>query len=120
MEYQNVRLNDLLKKEKESIEYEYDFGDGWEHEISLEKILSPDSASNIPVCLDGKMNCPPEDSGGVWGYSNFLQIINDPGHPEFREYRDWLGSDFDPEYFNKDEVNELLKQKDYGCIELFF
>ena len=118
VDYRNVRLNDLLKKEKETIVYEYDFGDGWEHNVFLEKILPMDNNSNYPVCLAGKMNCPTEDCGGIWGYSAMLKIIKDPGHTEYKTYMDWLGGEFDPEYFNKEEVNELLKKKDYGCSEL--
>ena len=64
------------------------------------------------------MNCPPEDCGGIWGYSNLLEIMNNPDHEEYKSYVDWLGNKFDPEYFDKDEVNELLKQNDYGCFEL--
>ncbi len=33
------RLNTLLTTEKNSMIYEYDFGDDWEHRILLEKIL---------------------------------------------------------------------------------
>ena len=110
VDYRNVRLNDILNKEKESIVYEYDFGDGWEHDIILEKIVTLDKTSTLPVCLSGKMNCPPEDCGGIWGYSDMLKIIKDPGHAEYNDYMDWLDGKFDPEYFNKDEHRHCTNQ----------
>jgi len=118
VDYKNMKVSDLLKKEKDKIVYEYDFGDGWEHDIILEKILPSDSNAKYPTCLNGKMNCPMEDCGGVWGYSDMLEILKNPDHEEYENYIEWLGEKFDPEYFNKDEVNELLRQEDYGCIEL--
>ena len=66
------------------------------------------------------MNCPPEDCGGVWGYENMLEILKQPKHEEYEELVEWLGDDdFDPEYFDKEEVNELLREKDYGCESFF-
>lgn len=118
VDYKKMKISDLLKKEKEKIIYEYDLGDGWEHDIILEKILPIDDKIKYPVCLTGKMNCPPEDCGGVWGYSDMLEILKQPDHEEHESFIEWLGDEFDPEYFDKDEVNELLREKDYGCIEL--
>jgi hypothetical protein len=100
------------------INYEYDFGDGWEHIIKLEKILTPNDKLQTPQCIAGKRNCPPEDCGGIWGYSDMLEILKQPEHKEYESYIEWLGDDFDPEYFNKDAINEMLKGKDFGCIWL--
>ena len=110
VDYKKMKISDLLKKEKEKIIYEYDFGDGWEHDILLEKILPIDEKIKYPICLTGKMNCPPEDCGGVWGYSDMLEILKQPNHDEYESYIEWLGDKFDPAYFNKDEVNELLRE----------
>lgn len=104
-----IRVSDLLKKENEKIIYEYDFGDGWEHELILEKILPVDKNIEYPVCLAGEMNCPPEDCGGIWGYANILEILAHPDHDEYEDVMEWLGGEFDPEYFNVEEKNELLK-----------
>ncbi len=103
-----VKLDRLLQSEKDSIVYEYDFGDGWEHKVELEKILPFDPKATLPICTKGKRACPPEDVGGVWGYEEFLLAIKDPNHPEHESYLDWVGGEFDPEYFNMDEVNALL------------
>ncbi len=117
IDYKDTKISELLKQEKDQIIYEYDFGDGWEHDIILEKIHPFDNKTEYPVCLDGKLNCPPEDCGGPWGYANLLEILKQPDHKEFDMYSEWLGGEFDPEDFNKSEVNELLKTDNYGCIE---
>ncbi|MGB4204426.1 MAG: plasmid pRiA4b ORF-3 family protein [Bacteroidales bacterium] len=118
VDYKEIKISDLLKSEKEKIIYEYDFGDGWEHDIILEKILPVDNKINYPICVGGKMNCPPEDCGGIWGYFDLLDILKNPDDEEYENYIEWLGEEFDPEYFNKDEINELLNKTDYGCFEL--
>jgi len=120
VDYKKMKISDLLTKEKERISYEYDFGDGWQHEVILEKMLPVDDTIKYPICLKGKMNCPPEDCGGVWGYENMLEILKQPKHEEYEELVEWLGGDdFDPEHFDKEEVNELLREKDYGCESFF-
>jgi hypothetical protein len=104
-----VQLNELLAKPKDWIRYEYDFGDSWEHRIILEKVLEPSPELKVPICLDGKNACPPEDCGGVWGYAGMLEAITNPKHPEHEEFLDWLGEEFDPQAFDLEEVNEVLK-----------
>ena len=105
-----VRLNQLLKKEKDSLVYEYDFGDGWEHKITLEKILPFDPNIVLPVCVKAKGACPPEDIGGMWGYYDFLEALNDSEHPEHEESKAWVGGAFDPAAYDIDEVNLLLRK----------
>lgn len=104
------KLSQLLKKEKDWLGYEYDFGDGWSHKAILEKILPYDGSATLAKCVKGKMACPPEDSGGVWGYMNLLEIINDPSHAEYDETAEWLGRSFDPNYFDLEEINEMLTE----------
>lgn len=112
-----IRISDLIKTEKDKIIYEYDFGDGWQHDIILEKVLPIDNNIKYPICLTGKMNCPPEDCGGIWGYTDMLVILKQPGHEEYDNLIEWLGEKFDPEFFDIDEVNDLLKKKDFGCFD---
>lgn len=113
---EKIRVSDLLKAEKDTMIYEYDFGDGWEHKIVLEKISSVENRKKQPYCLDGKMNCPPEDCGGIWGYKEMLEVLKQPKNEGYEELIEWLGDEFDPKYFNKTEVNKLLKKKDFGCF----
>lgn len=113
-----TRIFEFIEEKGQKFKYEYDFGDGWEHSIILEKILPPDNQIQTPECIAGKRNCPPEDCGGIWGYSDMLDILKQPDHEEYESYSEWLGDEFDPEYFDKDEINKMLKEKDFGCIWL--
>jgi hypothetical protein len=76
----------------------------------VEKILPYDPAQRLPVCLNGKRACPPEDVGGVWGYEIFLEAINDPEHPEHEMYLEWIDDDFDPEEYDLEGTNKALKK----------
>jgi hypothetical protein len=105
-----VRLNEVFAKVGGKIAYEYDFGDGWEHEIALESILSDASQPTAAVCLEGQRACPPEDCGGIYGYADILEAISDKKHPEYKQLREWLGGPFDPERFDVRAVNSRLKQ----------
>ncbi len=106
----NVRLDAIAPDAKMKFMYEYDFGDSWEHDVLVEKILPPDPKMKSPACLAGKGACPPEDVGGVWGYAEFLQAIKDPEHPEHDEYLEWVGDEFDPKAFDLEVVNKALKK----------
>ena len=104
------KLSQLLKKEKDSLIYEYDFGDSWEHKILLEKILPDDGKTVLPVCIKGKRACPPEDCGGIWGYEELLGTISDPKHPDYEDMLEWLGGEFDPDEFDLEELNGDLAE----------
>ncbi len=98
-----VKLNYFLQKEKDNFDYEYDFGDSWMHKIVLEKILPIDPAIKYPTCIAGAMCCPPEDCGGIYGYYHILEILKDPSHPEYEDYKEEY-EDFDPEDFDAEDV----------------
>jgi Plasmid pRiA4b ORF-3-like protein len=104
-----VTLATLVWGEKCKFLYEYDFGDSWEHELLVEKMLPVEVGKRYPICLTGKRACPPEDCGGIWGYTGFLEAIHDPQHPEHEEMLEWVGGEFDPEAFDLDEVNTVLQ-----------
>lgn len=104
------RLDQVLQEEKEKLIYTYDFGDSWEHEVILEKILPFETDTVLPVCLQGNRACPPEDIGGIVGYEMFLEAISDPSHPEHENMLEWIEDDFDPEHFDLIEVNNLLRE----------
>ena len=98
------KIADYFTMNNSAAAYEYDFGDSWEHTVKLEKILPRVKVVKYPICIKGKRRCPPEDCGGIWGYENFLQIMNDPDHEEYEDMKEWIGGEFDPEYFNVKEV----------------
>jgi hypothetical protein len=109
LDAQTKRLNEYLGREGDKILYTYDFGDNWEHEMKLEKILHVDQKMGHPLCIKGKRACPPEDCGGVGGYEDLLEIIKNPEHEEYEEMMEWLEGEFDPEEFDIDFINEELK-----------
>lgn len=87
-----------------AVPYEYDFGDGWEHELTLEAILPRQAGQKYPLCVDGARACPPEDCGGVYGYENLLTVIQDPTHEEYESTLEWLGGRFDSDRFDPKRV----------------
>lgn len=84
--------------------YEYDFGDGWVHEIQLEGIMLAEQRRRYPQCIAGARACPPEDCGGVPGYNRLLQVIADPTDDEYEEMVTWLGKQYESESFAPDNV----------------
>ncbi len=90
--------------------YEYDFGDGWEHEVVVEAVTRAPRGLKFAVCLDGENNCPPEDCGGAPGYADLLEVLADPSHEEHADLTAWLGGPFDPTSFDLAATNVALQQ----------
>jgi hypothetical protein len=88
------RLQDVAKK-GDSFSYEYDFGDGWEHAITVTKVAAVSKAPR-PRWTAGARACPPEDCGGPGGYANLVQVLADPEHPDHAELVEWSDG-FQPE-----------------------
>lgn len=110
-EERGFRLCDLVSEAKTEFRYKYDFGDGWEHTLVVEKITPvPANHYVVPTCLEGKHHCPPEDVGGLDGYAQFIKAYQNPRHEEYEQYHDWAGDDYDPKAFDAHTVNlELHK-----------
>jgi hypothetical protein len=106
-----VRLEQVLQHEKDAMVYEYDFGDGWRHKVTLEKVLPFEAGAVLPACTKGKGACPPEDVGGLWGYYELLESLKDPKHPQHEDAKEWIGEDFDPDAYDLDWVNARLRAK---------
>ncbi len=90
--------------------YEYDFGDSWDHEIVVEESVKRARGLKHAVCLDGQHRCPPEDSGGVYGYANLLQVLADPHHEEHESMLEWVGGPIDPTSFDLVAANAALQR----------
>lgn len=92
--------------------YVYDFGDNWEHQLTLEAIT--DAKLLRPDCVEGKGRRPPEDCGGVGGYSYLREVLKDRSHPEYEDMRQWLGLEGDetwnPNAFNLEECREAVRE----------
>ena len=105
---EEITLDSCISKPKEKINYEYDFGDGWIHEIIVEKFLPKEKGTAYPICIKGKLNGPPEDCGGIWGYYNLLESIKDKTHPDHKDMLEWIGGEYDENYFDLEEINDDL------------
>jgi hypothetical protein len=99
----DYRVRDYLAI-NDSMLYEYDFGDGWQHLIEYEGTHEKMPDVKYPICLAGERACPPEDVGGVPGYENFIEIITIPRHPERKELLEWVGGKYEPNKFDPKKV----------------
>ncbi|HEY2014516.1 MAG TPA: plasmid pRiA4b ORF-3 family protein [Bryobacteraceae bacterium] len=106
-----VALHELLPRLRSKALYTYDFGDQWEHSITLEKRLKPDPEMLYPVCTGGAMAGPPEDSGGLPGYFALLEALQDPKHRQHEELLRWAGGAYDPNAFSITDVNGRLRRR---------
>ncbi len=92
--------------------YEYDFGDGWRHEILVEQVI-PSVGAGTPHLLGGARACPPQDCGGAGGYERLLEVLADPSDPEHEAMMEWVGgSPPDPEAFDLEDTNSTLELYD--------
>lgn len=101
-------LHEFLSEQQPKITYVYDFGDNWEHQTVLEKILPFDLSAVYPQVVAGKRTCPWEDSGGIGGYEQKIEILKDKKHEEYEEISEWVGVDsfeqLNLESFDPDDV----------------
>ena len=107
-----VRLDQIVTGERFKFRYEYDFGDSWEHDLLVEKVMPMDLNQQYPVCVKGRRACPPEDVGGIWMYNYFIESIRNPEHPDYPgndDFLDWVGDEFDSEGFDLNVINEALR-----------
>jgi Plasmid pRiA4b ORF-3-like protein len=108
----SARLAQFLHEPGDRMQYTYDFGDGWEHDIVLEKRLAPDPGAQLPACPAGGGACPPEDCGGAWGYADLKEVLANPDREEHADMLDWLGLEsaayFDPAAWDLADINDAL------------
>jgi hypothetical protein len=110
LDERGMTVAELLRQPNQRLTYEYDFGDGWEHEVLLEKILAPLAEEPLPRCVHAQGKCPPEDVGGIGGFYAFLQAMRDPRHPEHEDVLAWWGEpEFDPDAVDVDVINQRLR-----------
>lgn len=92
-----------------TLRYLYDFGDGWEHTIKIERLIDPLPGFSYPRLIEASGRCPPEDVGGPWGYAEFLEALADPEHEQHADMRRWIGEDFDPRQVPADRLAENIE-----------
>ena len=91
-------------------DYEYDFGDSWEHEVVVEDFWRAPLGLKFGVCIDGQKACPPEDVGVYPGYEEFLEAVTDPDHEDHERLLTWAGGSFDPGAFDLAPANARLQK----------
>ena len=114
LEYEDstsVTLTDILPKsgKRFRFRYEYDFGDGWEHEVLFECVLPAEKGVRYPRCVEGERSCPPEDVGGTGGYQEFVTAIANPKHKRHKEFMEWSGP-YDPEKFEAQAATKEMQK----------
>jgi hypothetical protein len=115
LDARKARLGDVLEDVgTKTLKYLYDFGDGWEHTLKIERLIAPEPGILYARLIEAKGRCPPEDIGGAWGYAEFLEAISDPKHERHRELKEWFAGDFNSHVVDIDrlaeDVAELARQ----------
>lgn len=108
----DVTLEQVAPAARDKLRYTYDFGDDWDHDIVVEKVLDPAGKAPTPRCTGGRRAAPPEDCGGIMGYTELVDVLRDPDDSEHQDRLEWLGlvdaTEFDPESFDAAAVNQVL------------
>lgn len=99
---------DLGSRKGSAFGYIYDFGDDWVHRIDVVRVQPSEVGAKYPACTDGAGACPPEDSGGMYGWMEKLRILKNPKHPEYEELLEWLGGPVDPKAFDLKAANKAV------------
>jgi hypothetical protein len=104
-----ARLGDVARV-RTRIGYEYDFGDGWEHELVVEARAVAEADKTYPACIAGQGACPPEDCGGAYGFEQLKELLAGPPSAERDEMLDWAGGDYDPARFDLAAANAAVAE----------
>lgn len=106
-----TKLSQIVPKDgrRFSFEYEYDFGDDWIHDVRFEGCLHAMPGVQYPLCVEGARACPPEDVGGPFGYTEYVQAMTNPKHEDYRSLMKWRGP-YDPEAFDADQATLALRK----------
>lgn len=105
----DVTLAEAGASERARFTYRYHFGEGWLVEIAVEKVTPRVKGERYPRCLGGERAGPPEDCGSVAAYHEMLAALRSPLTDEAREWREWLGPDYDPESCSLERINRAFR-----------
>ncbi len=112
-----VEVGQLLRKTGDRLFYTYDFGDGWDHTLTVESTAPADDDQAPAVCLGGRRACPLEDSGGV-GSHNELVAAHAAGTGYEPPYDEWVPQNWDPTHFDVEQTNVMLTLIGKGADEI--
>ena len=102
-----VRLRDVLKPRKTTIDYLYDFGDSWEHRRTVTRVRPGDPHASYPRYVGGERNASPEDCGGIPGFHDMLDALADPDHPNHADATEWA-DEYDPDTVDEFPIKSAL------------
>lgn len=108
---QETKISTIVREDGQPFrfEYEYDFGDDWQHEILFEGCLRAEEGARYPLCVEGERACPPEDVGGTYGYREYLEGMADPEHEQHESLMAWRGP-FDPDKFDAAAATRRMRR----------
>ena len=106
----DVTLADLDPETRERFTYGYHFGDGWQVEIKIEKSFPFEKGKRYPICVAGERAGPPEDCGGLEAYHDMLACLKEPDTDLGREWREWVGPDYQVESCDLEKINTALRR----------
>ncbi|MDR1677900.1 MAG: plasmid pRiA4b ORF-3 family protein [Deltaproteobacteria bacterium] len=102
---EKTTLKDFGFQKGDSFSFRYDYGDDWQHTLKvLDTNYQPKNPGESSGCYAGAGACPPDDCGGIWGFYHLLDVLADPNHPDYEDRKEWVGDEYDPEYFDPDNV----------------
>lgn len=107
-----ITLKEVLDTEITELDYLYDFGDSWEHQIKVERVFPLEEDKYYPYCTEAKWDCPPEDCGGIPGFQHLLEVMKNKKHPEHRALKNWMGGLYKQLPADLEAINEDLSTID--------
>lgn len=122
---EEVRLDQVLREPGDEMNYLYDFGDRWEHLVTLESVSRLTWAGKVPMCLAGAGACPPEDVGGTERHGWVAAWLRAGGPaddvPEpfesAADLRGWLPAGYHPDAFRADEMTAAIRCLRFGAVD---
>lgn len=108
LDEEDHRVGEVLPEVGSALRLDYDFGDGWEHDVVVEEIAPLQPDVHYPICLDGARACPPEDCGGPQGYAHLMRVLADPSLADPEGLRQWAPPGFDPASFDAAEATRAM------------
>jgi Plasmid pRiA4b ORF-3-like protein len=106
----DVTLAELDLEQHPRFTYVYNFDEGWRVEIAVEKPPAPKKGARYPRIAAGERAGPPEDCGGPEAYHDMLASLKEPETDLGREWREWVGTDYDPEACDLEKLNQALRK----------
>lgn len=105
-----TKLGLILERGATEFRYTYDFGDNWQHTVTVEEVIEADPAVAYPRFVGGERRAPPEDAGGVWGFKEFVEAMTKPRHREKKAMTEWYGGPFDPKAMDRGAIDVAMSK----------